>query len=52
MGMVQCKDGPPTFYIGNCLPFNDGIVSSAAFFVLSCKPIFYCRFKRIDVYIL
>jgi hypothetical protein len=23
-----------------------------AFFVLSCKPISYCRFQRIDVYIL
>jgi hypothetical protein len=23
-----------------------------AFFILSCKPISYCRFKRIDVYIL
>ena len=22
------------------------------FFVLSCKPMSYCRFKRIDVYIL
>jgi hypothetical protein len=34
------------------LAFNSGIISSACLFILSRKPISYCRFKRIDVYIL
>ena len=36
----------------NCLPFNSVIISSACLFILSRKPISYCRFKRINVYIL
>src|ERR1700733_7828657 len=39
-------------YIDNCLPLTVEFISSACFFILSCKPILYCRFKRIDVYIL
>src|ERR1700683_286886 len=27
-------------------------ISHPPFFILSCKPISYCRFERIDVYIL
>ena len=30
--MVQCKGGPPALYVGKCLPFNDGIISSACLF--------------------
>jgi len=32
VGIVQCKDGPPALYIGKCLPFNDGIISSPCLF--------------------
>ena len=39
-------------YIDNCLPFTVELFRQLAFFILSCKPISYCRFKRIDVYIL
>jgi hypothetical protein len=39
-------------YIDNCLPLTVGLFRQLAFFILSCKPISYCRFKRIDVYIL
>ena len=39
-------------YIDNCLPLRVELFRPLAFFILSCKPISYCRFKRIDVYIL
>jgi hypothetical protein len=39
-------------YIDNCLPLTVELSCQLAFFILSCKPISYCRFKRIDVYIL
>jgi hypothetical protein len=39
-------------YIDNCLPLAVELFHQLAFFILSCKPISYCRFKRIDVYIL
>jgi hypothetical protein len=39
-------------YIDNCLPLTVELFRQLAFFILSCKPISYCRFKRIDVYIL
>jgi hypothetical protein len=39
-------------YIDNCLPLTVELFHQLAFFILSCKPISYCRFKRIDVYIL
>jgi hypothetical protein len=34
------------------LPLTVELFHQLAFFILSCKPISYCRFKRIDVYIL
>ena len=34
------------------LPLTVELFRHLAFFILSCKPISYCRFKRIDVYIL
>ena len=34
------------------LPLTVELFRKLAFFILSCKPISYCRFKRIDVYIL
>ena len=40
------------FYIDNCLPSTVESFHQLAFFILSCKPILYCRFKRIDIYIL
>jgi hypothetical protein len=39
-------------YIDNCLPSTVELFRQLAFFILSCKPVSYCRFKRIDVYIL
>src|SRR5437660_2758499 len=39
-------------YIDNCLPLTVELFRQLAFFILSCKPISYCRSKRIDVYIL
>ena len=39
-------------YIDHCLPLTVELFRQLAFFILSCKPISYCRFKRIDVYIL
>ena len=39
-------------YIDNCLPLTVELFHQLAFFILSCKPISYCRFKRFDVYIL
>ena len=39
-------------YIDNCLPLTVELFHQLAFFILSCKPISYCRSKRIDVYIL
>ena len=39
-------------YIDACLPLTVELFRQLAFFILSCKPISYCRFKRIDVYIL
>jgi hypothetical protein len=39
-------------YIDNCLPLTVELFHQLAFFILSSKPISYCRFKRIDVYIL
>src|SRR6516162_5663567 len=39
-------------YIDNCLPLTVELFHQLAFFILSCKPISYGRFKRIDVYIL
>jgi hypothetical protein len=39
-------------YIDNGLPLAVELFRQLAFFILSCKPISYCRFKRIDVYIL
>ena len=39
-------------YIDNCLPLTVELFRQLVFFILSCKPISYCRFKRIDVYIL
>src|SRR5713101_1336251 len=39
-------------YIDSCLPLTVELFRQLAFFILSCKPISYCRFKRIDVYIL
>src|SRR5580704_12734209 len=39
-------------YIDNCLPLTVKLFRQLAFFILSCKPISYCGFKRIDVYIL
>jgi hypothetical protein len=34
------------------LPLTVELFRQLAFFILSRKPISYCRFKRIDVYIL
>jgi hypothetical protein len=34
------------------LPLTAELFHRLAFFILSCKPISYCRFKRIDVYFL
>jgi len=34
------------------LPLTVELFHQLAFFILSCKPISYCRFKRIDVHIL
>ncbi len=39
-------------YVDNCLPLTVELFHQLAFFILSCKPISYCRFKRIDVYVL
>src|SRR3984893_14303386 len=39
-------------YINKCLPLPVELFRQFVFFILSCKPISYCRFKRIDVYIL
>ena len=39
-------------YIDNCLPLTVESFRQLAFFILSCKPISYSRFKRTDVYIL
>ena len=39
-------------YIDKCLPFTVESFHQLVFFILSCKPVSYCRFKRIDVYIL
>ena len=39
-------------YVDNCLPLTVELFHQLAFFILSSKPISYCRFKRIDVYIL
>jgi hypothetical protein len=39
-------------YIDNCLPSTMELFRQLAFFILSCKPISYCRFKHIDVYII
>jgi hypothetical protein len=39
-------------YIDHCLPLTVELFRQLAFFILSCQPISYCRFKRIDVYIL
>jgi hypothetical protein len=39
-------------YVDNCLPLTVELVHQLAYFILGCKPISYCRFKRIDVYIL
>ena len=39
-------------YIDNFLPLTEELFHQLAFFILSCQPISYCRFKRIDVYIL
>jgi hypothetical protein len=39
-------------YIDNCLRLTVELFHQLAIFILSCKPISYCRFKRIDVYIL
>ena len=39
-------------YIDNCSPLTVELFRQLAFFILSCKPISYCGFKRIDVYIL
>jgi hypothetical protein len=36
----------------HCLPLTVELFHQLAFFILSCKPTSYCRFKRIDVYIL
>jgi hypothetical protein len=36
----------------HCLPLTVELFRQLAFFILSCKPISYCRFKRVDVYIL
>jgi hypothetical protein len=64
---VGSKGGPPALcgagqgcrgrilerlYIDNCLPLTVELFHQLAFFILSCKPISYCRFKRIEVYIL
>jgi hypothetical protein len=43
---------PPFTSVTACLLTMEFISSACLFFVLSCKPISYCRFKRIDVYIL
>ena len=43
---------PLRLYIDNCLPLTVELFDQLAFFILSCKPISYCGFKRIDVYIL
>jgi hypothetical protein len=44
--------GQERLYIDNRLPLTVELFRQLAFFILSCKPISYCRFKRIDVYIL
>jgi hypothetical protein len=41
-----------SLYIDNCLPFTVESFHQLAFFILSREPISYCRFKRIDVYVL
>jgi hypothetical protein len=42
---------PERLYIDNRLPLTLELFHQLAFFILSCKPISYCRFERIDVYI-
>ena len=46
------EHGAPGLYIDNYLPLTVELLHQLGFFILSCKPISYCRFKRIDVYIL
>ena len=36
-------------YIDNCSPFTVESFRQLAFFILRCKPMSYCRFKRVDV---
>ena len=38
-------------YLDNCWPLMVELFRLLGFFILSCKPIAYCRFKRLDVYI-
>jgi hypothetical protein len=38
-------------YIDNCLSLTVELFRQVAFFILSLKPISYCRFKRIDIHI-
>ena len=39
-------------YIDNCLPLTVESFHQLAFFILGREPISYCRFKRIDIYVL
>jgi hypothetical protein len=38
-------------YLDNCFPLMVELFRQLAFFILSCEPISYCGFKRLDVYI-
>ena len=49
LGLLVIRE---TRFIDNCLPLTAELFRQLAFCILSCKPISYCRFKRIDVYIL
>jgi hypothetical protein len=39
-------------YMDHGLPLTVELFHQLAIFILSCKPISYCHFKRVDVYIL
>ena len=47
------QNNSETCRLSPCFPcFTVELFHQLAFFILSCKTISYCRFKRIDVYIL
>jgi hypothetical protein len=48
-GLGQTRRIPKPLRIDNCLSLT---AKSPCFFVVSCKPISYCRLKRVDLYLL